>query len=91
MTRVVQRIEDMSTTGRLEILQQDDGDIIVSVSEDDHGQRMPASSVEFCIPGLGGGHSPRTHAALRALMDAMAHDNAVDADRLVKPRKKQNP
>jgi hypothetical protein len=77
--KIVERVEDMSAVGTLQLIQQDDGDIIVSVSEDASGLRGPYASVEFCLPGSGGGHSPRTHAALRALMEAM------EADRNDKP------
>jgi hypothetical protein len=80
--RVVERVEDMSPVGRLQVLQQDDGDIIVSVSEDiGDGLRGPWASVEFCIPGTGGGHSPRTHAALLELMRAMAQDERESGSR----------
>ena len=74
--RIAERFEDMSPGGRLQVLQQDDGDIIVAVVEDMHSGGTCAglaASVEFCTSG---GKSPKTLAALRALMQAMAEDNA---------------
>jgi hypothetical protein len=65
------RFEDMSPTGRLEILRQEDGDVIVSVIQDDH----TSATVEFCAPMTGGGSSERTWKALRALFDSMEQDN----------------
>ncbi len=69
-----ERFEDMSPRGRLRILQQDDGDMLVYVIEDPDSQKNGASAgVEFCTSG---GKSPKTLAALRSLMLAMAEDNA---------------
>lgn len=65
------RFEDMSPTGRLQILRQEDGDVIVSVIQDDN----TSASVEFCAPMTGGGSSERTWKALRALFDSMEQDN----------------
>lgn len=75
MTRIVDRIEDMSVRGRLRLIQQDDGDIIVAVQPEQDGLIQGGDSVEFCVPGAGGGRSTHTLAALRALMDAMERDN----------------
>ena len=61
------RREDMSPTGFLELFRQDDGDIVVKV----WGEGFNGNSVEFCTSG---GHSPKTLAALRQLMQAMAED-----------------
>lgn len=66
----VERFEDMSPTGRLRIMRQDDGDMIVVVIEGDGA----SNAVEFCTPMSGGGQSCRTHNALRVLMVAMAQD-----------------
>lgn len=75
--KIAERIEDMSAIGILRILHDDDGDILVSVTEEEIPGVLGASAcVEFCLPGSGGGHSPRTHAALRALLEAMEADNA---------------
>ena len=76
MTRVVRRTEDMTQLGHLEILIQDDGDIIVAVRPELDGLIEEGGSVEFCIPGIGGGRSPHTHAALLALVAAIELDNA---------------
>jgi hypothetical protein len=73
--RTVQRVEDMSPIGKLVLHVQDDGDIIVAVHEVGYdGLLQPGASVEFCCPGSGGGHSPRTHAALHELFKAMQAD-----------------
>jgi hypothetical protein len=73
--RMVTRIEDMSARGRLRLIQQTDGDIIVSVQPEENGLVQSGAAVEFCVPGAGGGRSTHTLAALRALMDAMELDN----------------
>jgi hypothetical protein len=74
MTNQAERFEDMSRRGRLRIIQQDDGDMIVYVIEDPNSINGGASAgVEFCTSG---GKSPKTREALRALMLAMAEDNA---------------
>lgn len=77
----VERLEDMSLRGRLRLLEQDNGDIIVAVQAEENGLLQPGGSVEFCMPGPGGGRSPRTLVALRALLGAMAEDNAADTSR----------
>jgi hypothetical protein len=74
----VKRLEDMSLTGGLVLMEQEDGSIIIRVSP---SQSSPclcgrSATIEFCPSGSGVGGSPRTHAALRALMAAMADDNA---------------
>lgn len=74
--RTAERFEDMSPRGRLQVLQQSDGDMIVCIIEDPDSRGCCAglsASVEFCTSG---GKSPKTLAALRALMEAMAEDNA---------------
>lgn len=69
------RHEDMSPSGRLQLLLQPDGDILVTVMADDgSGSICDMATVEFCSPGMGGGQSRRTHAALRELMRAMIED-----------------
>lgn len=81
--KVQERLEDMSVRGRLRLIEQDDGDIIVAVqSMDNNGFLQPGDSVEFCALFSGGGGSPKTLDALRALMEAMRQDN------LNNPRKK---
>lgn len=74
----VERFEDMSRRGKLSLMEQDDGDIIVGVipsSLDDFRRKGLIQTAEFCTVGVGGGQSPRTLAALRTLMDAMEADN----------------
>ena len=72
----VARYEDMSPTGRLELYQQADGDIIVRIVPDPGEPARYAPTAEFCAVGCGGGQSIHTRAALLALMDAMEKDNA---------------
>lgn len=69
MSKIVERLEDMSPRGLLRLLIQDDGDVIVSVQQND----LQSADVEFCTSG---GRSPRTLHALRALAKAMQEDNA---------------
>ncbi len=74
--REAERFEDMSPRGRLRVIQQEDGDMIVEVIEDLHSKSPTAglsAAVEFCTSG---GKSPKTREALRALMLAMAEENA---------------
>lgn len=71
----VRRKEDMSPDGMLWLIRQEDGDIIVTILPDSETDK-PMASVEFCSCGAGGGRSPKTLAALRALMIAMEEDNA---------------
>jgi hypothetical protein len=74
MINCVTRAEDMSTDGRLRIMQQDDGDMIVVIVPASQ-ERRRSESVEFCSVGCGGGRSPHTVKALRDLMTAMRKDN----------------
>jgi hypothetical protein len=70
---VVERFEDMSPRGRLRLIRQDDGDVLVCVITDPNGpDEGVAVSVEFCTRG---GTSYETLIALNALMQAMAEDN----------------
>jgi hypothetical protein len=69
-----ERFEDMSQRGRLRVVQQDDGDMVVGIVEDPAGPNGGVMvGVEFCTSG---GKSPKTLTALRRLMQAMAEDNA---------------
>ena len=77
MTESVSRYEDMSRLGQLQIMQQEDGDMIVAIALDQTTSRG-YPSVEFCASG---GQSPRTRAALRALMQAMQQDEAESPQR----------
>lgn len=70
MSKTVSRPEDMSATGELKLIKQDDGDIIVVVKEEDHGGW--GHSVEFCNSGT---RSRRTFRALQNLFRAMEYDN----------------
>jgi len=75
--RFIVRKEDMSVSGRLRLLRQEDGDMCVAVIDDEGNE----ASIEFCTPGFGGGKSPKTLAALRALALAMMEDNEHDPSR----------
>jgi hypothetical protein len=63
---IVERFEDMSPTGRLRLLRQEDGDIVVVVIDGDGD----FSSVEFCTPMSGGGQSSRSHPQGPSCFDA---------------------
>ena len=72
----VRRLEDMSAVGRLHLMRDGDGDVIVSVQpQTDGGLVGNGANIEFCTIGNGGGGSPRTFAALLNLMEAMKLDN----------------
>jgi hypothetical protein len=71
---IIERNEDMSPMGRLALVLQEDGDVIVAVRPDP--EELHQNSVEFCQPFSGGGRSPATIRALRALAVAMKKDNA---------------
>jgi len=75
----VSRKEDMSPDGKLVLIQQADGDIIVNVRTDESDSDYQGSpfgvSVEFCATGCGGGRSPHTLKSLKELMRAMVRDN----------------
>ena len=61
----------MSPNGSIALFQQDDGDIIIAVTND-VGRTV---SVEFCTIFGGGGGSPNTFEALRNLLDSIEKDN----------------
>jgi hypothetical protein len=73
VSKTIERLEDMTPTGRLRLLRQDDGDVIVIIIPDAESHR-PMVSVEFCTPFAGGGQSEHTWEALGALMAAMERD-----------------
>jgi hypothetical protein len=75
--RFVERREDMSPDGRLRLILQPDGDVIVCVvaSQEDRLFGGLTASVEFCSLGAGGGRSSNTIRALRELAKAMERDN----------------
>jgi len=70
----IARREDMSRTGRLRLIKQEDGDLCVAVIDEDGHM----SGVEFCVTGIGGGKSPRTVEALNQLALAIIADNLAD-------------
>ncbi len=66
--KIITRFEDMSATGYLRIIQNDDGDIDVEICEECD---ISPQSVEFCNSGT---RSPATYFALIALANAMRED-----------------
>lgn len=75
MKNLVERIEDMSPTGRLQLFKQPDGDVIIQITTGETEHDFEQASVEFCAIAFGGGRSPHTLEALRKLYDAMELDN----------------
>ncbi len=79
LVRHVERYEDMSPLGKLSIVIQEDGDVIVGIIPSDletFETRGFIQTAEFCALGYGGGQSPHTLAALRQLAEAIERDNA---------------
>lgn len=68
------RYSDMNPDDRLRIMQQEDGDMIVSIVTLPKEPYINSTmAVEFCTRA-GGGRSPKTLLALKALMEAMKED-----------------
>lgn len=72
LPHVISAVGDMGQGLKLELMCDGDGDITVSILPINH--RFSDAAVEFCVPGTGGGRSPRTFAALQNLMRAMVAD-----------------
>ena len=73
---VVERHGDRGRGVKLRLRTDVDGDVHVICDGVDRMTGKPAVvTVEFCRPGLGGGRSPQTLDALRALMFAMQAEN----------------
>ncbi len=70
----VERREDMSPTGKLMLMRQPDGDVVISVLAENREGLLERASVEFCTI-VGGGKSSETFKALLTLMEAMEKDN----------------
>lgn len=76
--RRVDRLEDMSPDGKLTLVIEPDGDIVVEVTtwtSPSGGQMFRQAQVQFCACGSGGGRSPETRKALLALFQAIEKDN----------------
>lgn len=71
--REVGRTGDMSPSACLRVGLDAENDVYVGIWDSRGG-----ASMEFCVPGSGGGKSPRTREALIALMIAIEADNAED-------------
>lgn len=70
-----ERNEDMSPDGKLRLIVQDDGDIIVAMNGRTMNDAPCIAQLEFCSVGSGGGRSPHTREALRNLIVAIQRDN----------------
>lgn len=75
-----ERFEDMSADGRLQVVIEDDGDVILTavppIDQNLNGfQSKRPVSVQFCTTGSGGGQSPRVRSALLELARAIEADN----------------
>lgn len=73
--QLYERFEDMSPDGKLSILIEDDGDVIVTIFEPDsmtHEAFM--ASAQFCTYS-GGGQSPKVRDALLQLALAIKEEN----------------
>lgn len=76
----VDRPGDMHQTRKLGIFLQKSGDVLVAITQDGDivgdaelgNTNVRSAQVEFCVSG---GRSPRTHAALLNLAEAMKQDN----------------
>lgn len=75
------RMEDMSPTGKIQLVLQDDGDVGLSLITESERDGFMWNSIEFCSPGSGGGKSPETRKALLALMVAIEKDNETEPSR----------
>lgn len=84
------RCGDMTPAGEsvLYALLQSDGDVCLSIYNHKDDEYTTAD-VEFCALGAGGGRSPRTVAALRALVAAIAADNA-ESPRVAWPQRERS-
>lgn len=71
---VVMRPSDDEPQTRLRLVRNEDGDLWVSVMTPVEFGHALSDAVRFCTH-QGGGHSPRTRAALQALFEAMQRDN----------------
>lgn len=74
--KVYERYEDMSPLGRLRLIEQPDGDMIVCIIPDPNEDKFLKlfPSAEFCTI-QGGGQSQNVLKALRNLRDAIEKDN----------------
>jgi len=69
------RFEDMSPTGSLTVVMENDGDMILSVfAVDEISRKERRCEVQFCT-FAGGGRSKRTREALIMLAEAIRLDN----------------
>lgn len=71
---ITERLESMSPRGFLRLIRQDDGDVVLTVGQDNDGD-FTYATIEFCTPFGGRGGSRRTYIALVQLAAAMAADN----------------
>lgn len=87
----VARVGDMSADGYIRLCFDSDYDVCVEIWERDSlgtiADHVSRASIEFCAGAGGGGHSPRTRAALIELMCAMEEDNAAAPRKAWPPKK----
>lgn len=69
-----QRYEDMSPTGRLAVMIEEDGDVIVTVIPDSKAFNSFTKSAQFCT-FIGGGRSPAVREAILKLAQAILQEN----------------
>ncbi len=80
-----ERLEDMSPDGKLVVMMEDDGDMILKIVQTHEGfsgrpfAEPIFASVQFCTLA-GGGHSPAVRRAIRQLAEAIERDNVENPD-----------
>jgi hypothetical protein len=73
-----ERHEDMSSTGRVQVFLEEDGDVILTIIPDIEDRNQMPLSVQFCTQGSGGGKSPNVRKALLDLALAIEEDNILN-------------
>jgi hypothetical protein len=69
---VIEGIEgDMGESTHMKLILQSDGDVILELADQENHQSL---SVEFCIPGSGGGRNPVVHRKLLELITALVKE-----------------
>lgn len=74
--KIYERRDDMAQ-GKLRLLMEEDGDIIIVLLGMNPNTKLydKMIDIQFCTVGSGGGRSPETRKALRALAEAIEKDN----------------
>lgn len=71
---IYERKTDMNPDAKLQVMQDEDGDVILGVFAPDSCGKFRWINIEFCTVGHGGGRSPHTLEALRNVMNAIRRD-----------------